>query len=136
MGDTEIKGLKLDTFGHVGLIVKDVDATIKSWSAQLGSDSWEVKEAGPLKLAFGKIGSVKFELIEPLEKGNLWSEFLEKNDEGLHHISTSVDDVDDAVDKIVSSGGKALAHIPGQFAYVKMGGPGGIIVELSGKPNK
>jgi len=132
MGD----GVKLDSFGHVGLVVKDLEATVKTWSSMLGAGPWEIKDVGALKLGFGKLAGTEFELIEPVKEGTLWADFLKDSGEGLHHMSVKVADVDDAVAKLVAEGGEAMVHTPGTFAYVRTGGPGSIILELSKTPGE
>ena len=130
MGD----GVKLDSFGHIGLVVKDLDASVKTWSSLLGIGPWTIRDVGALKLAFGKLGDVEFELIPPVKDGTLWADFLKDNGEGLHHLSGRVADVDEAVSKLVAEGGEVMTHTPGTFAYVKTGGPGSIILELLKTP--
>ena len=132
MGDE----VKLDSFGHIGLVVKDLDATTKAWSSLLGIGDWNVKDVGALKLAFGTLGSVEFELIEPVKEGTLWADFLKAEGEGLHHLSGRVADVDAMVAKLVAEGGEVMIHTPGTFAYVRTGGPGSIVLELSKTPSK
>ena len=127
-------GVKLDSFDHIGLVVKDVEATTKSWSSQLGIGPWTIKDVGDNKLAFATLGSVQFELIEPVKEKTLWADFLNTQGEGLHHLCVRVADVDDAVAKLVAEGGEVMIHYPGAFAYVKTGGPGSVILELSKTP--
>ncbi len=122
--------VKLDSFGHIGLVVKDLDATVKAWSSLLGIGPWTIRDVGDNKLAFATLGSVQFELIEPVAEKTLWADFLNNHGEGLHHIAHRVADVDDTVDKIVAQGGEVMISIPGAMAYVNIGGPGSVILEL------
>jgi len=131
---TMTEAIKLDSFDHVGLVVKSREATMKSWGDKLGAGPWRLTEAGqgPVALAHARVAGTLFELIEPVEgKKSLWHDFLEKNGEGLHHISVRVTDVDATAAKMVEKGGKILTSIPGGWmAYVEIGGPGSVITEL------
>ena len=130
--EVKVEGkVNLDSFDHVGVVVKDCDATIKSWSSLLGAGPFKITSGGSvLKLAHGLIAGVTFELLQPLEDKSLWAKFLKDHGEGIHHICTRVPDVDAAVAALVAQGGKLLVGGPGTWAYVDIGGPGSIIMEL------
>ncbi len=121
----------LDTFDHMGVVVKDAKATAESWSSKLGISDWRFTDAKILKLAHAKIGPVQYELLEPVEgHKSLWADFLEAHGEGLHHICHTVADIDEAAARLVEDGGKILVSTPKVFAYVEIGGPGSVILEL------
>ncbi len=127
--------VKLDTFDHFGLVVKDIKAASESWSAKLGIANWKFTPGDIVKLAHAKIGPVQYELIEPVEgKTSLWADFLETQGEGLHHICHTVADVDEAAAKLVEEGGTIMIAIPKWMAYVEIGGPGSVILELLRTP--
>lgn len=132
---TESK-ITLDSFDHIGLVVKDVKAASESWSSKLGIGNWRFSDGGNiLKLAHVQIGPVQYELIAPVEgKKSLWADFLEARGEGLHHLCHRVADVDEAAAKLVEDGGKVLVSYPKVFAYVEIGGPGSVILELLKTP--
>ncbi|MEE8398674.1 MAG: VOC family protein [Desulfobacterales bacterium] len=129
--------ITMDSYNHTGIVVKDAEATAESWSRKLGAGPWKFTDGGPLKLAHGNIGEIQYELLEPLEgQGSLWADFLAERGEGLHHISHNVADVDAAAAKLVEDGGKIMVYggnpiaIPKWMAYVEIGGPGSVILEL------
>jgi len=128
------EGVKLDSFDHVGVVVKSREATIKSYGGKLGVGPWRMTEAGQgvVALAHARIAGTLFELLEPVVgKKSLWGDFLNSHGEGLHHIAVKVADVDATVATMVAQGGKVMTSIPGGWmAYVEMGGPGSLIVEL------
>jgi len=130
MGST----IKLDSFDHIGLVVKNCEATVKSWSSLLGIEPWDIRDFGANKMAFATLGPVKFELIEPVAQNTIWADFLNTQGEGLHHICGRVDDIDSAVAKLVAEGGEVMVSTPGAFAYVNIGGPGSVILELLKTP--
>ncbi|HEY90318.1 MAG TPA: hypothetical protein G4O07_00650 [Dehalococcoidia bacterium] len=135
MTDSKSQGFQLDSFDHIGHVVKDCDATIESWTKLLGASNWTTREGGPLKLAWCQLGEAKVELLQPVPgTKSLWADFLESNGEGLHHICVRVPDIDKAIASLVEQGGEVMISTPGVFAYVNIGGPGSVIVELLKTP--
>jgi len=126
--------VKLDSFDHVGHVVKDREATMKSWTDKLGAEQWTTRDSPILKMAWCRLGDTMFELLQPTEDKSLWAKFLNTNGEGLHHICCRVPDIGAACDSLVAQGGKILISTPGVFAYVELGGPGGVILELLKTP--
>lgn len=124
-------GVKLDQFDHIGHVVRDREATMESWTKLFGIEWGRVVDTAALKMATGKLGTVDVELLQPVEgKPSLWAEFLEAHGEGLHHVCARVADVDAAAENLVAEGGEKLIGMPGAMAYVDLGGPGGVILEL------
>lgn len=130
-----------DSYNHTGIVVKDAEATAESYSKKLGAGPWKFTDAGQLKLAHGNIGEIQYELLEPIEgQDSLWAAFLAEHGEGLHHISHNVADVDAAAAKLVEDGGKIIVYggqpvaIPKWMAYVEIGGPASVILELLKTP--
>lgn len=119
-----------DSYNHTGIVVKDAEATAESYSKKLGAGPWKFTDAGQLKLAHGNVGEIQYELLEPLEDTSLWAKFLAEHGEGLHHICHNVADVDEAATQLEADGGKIMIRIPKAMAYVQIGGPGSIIIEL------
>jgi len=135
MTDSKNRGFQLDSFDHIGHVVRDRDATIESWTKRLGASNWTTREGGPLKLAWCQLGEVKVELLQPVPgMKSLWADFLESNGEGLHHICVRVPDIDKAIAGLVEQGGEEMISTPGVFAYVNIGGPGSVVVELLKTP--
>ena len=56
-------------------------------------------------MAFGYIGDMQFEIIEPVAGKSTYSEFLERVPEGgVHHLGFSVDDYDAATADLLARG--------------------------------
>ena len=128
-------GVKMDSFDHIGIVVKDCEATVESWTSRLGIGPWRVSDVGFLKVAQASLGPVQFELLQPVEgRPSLWADFLDAHGEGLHHVCSRVEDVDAAAAKLEAEGGKIMIATPGRMAYVEIGGPGSVIMELLKTP--
>jgi len=134
--------LQLKSVDQIGIVVRDIDKVIASWSKLFGVGPWTFRdlsfkdaEGRPLKarLAFASLGSVQLELIQPVEGRIFHSEFLDKHGEGLHHLGFFVDDFEGEVNNLLAQGAKVLSSGPGSYAYFDTGGPGGVIYELINK---
>jgi len=88
---------------QISLVVRDLDKTMKSYHKIFGWGPWDVFEHKPpshhntelrgkqvhytLLGAETMVGSMNFELLQPLEGPSLWKEFLEKHGEGIASIA-------------------------------------------------
>jgi catechol 2,3-dioxygenase-like lactoylglutathione lyase family enzyme len=51
-----------------------------------------------------RVGNMQLEIIQPDDKPNPWTEFLNTQGEGIHHIGFQVDDVEQAVSRLTNMG--------------------------------
>jgi methylmalonyl-CoA/ethylmalonyl-CoA epimerase len=116
---------------QVGIVVRDAEATVRAWTerfnigaarivdwppedSDLGAGSTYRGQPGNfrMRLAFLETGPVQLEFIQPLEGGNIYSEYLEAHGEGIHHILFLVDDPESVATQldvpILQSGGSTL----------------------------
>lgn len=135
--------LELKTVDQIGIVVKDIDKVVESWSKLFGIGPWTYMElggtdekgrGGKARLAFAQMGSVTLELIQCIEGRIFHSDFLEEHGEGLHHLGFYVDDVDAEAANLVEQGCEVLSTMPGRYAYMGTGGPGGVIFEVIRRP--
>jgi catechol 2,3-dioxygenase-like lactoylglutathione lyase family enzyme len=145
-------------FAHLGIIVRNMDKAVDYYSS-LGIAAFqrefmldsreclEYKEYGKtpatpqkIKIRLGRIGSYQIELIQPLEGGLIYEEFLNNKGEGAHHIAFTVENLTEETAGLTSKGvpivlaGKlASGH---HFHYFDTGMVGGTIIELIEPPHK
>ena len=141
---------------QVGLVVKDVDEAVRKYSEVSGIGPWEIhtmdntnmrdtKVHGKnaeisMKLALTSVGNMQLELIEPLDEGNIYAEFLREHGEGLHHIACSVDDYDETISVLKGKGvdvlqeGETLGGMG--FAYLDTQDAMSCITEIYKFPDK
>jgi len=145
MEKQESTGIKIQSIDQIGIVVRDVDKVIESWSKLLGIGPWNTSEmettdrAGnkaKTKLGFTNIGPLQIELIQSIEGKTFYADFLEKHGEGIHHLGVRVDDVDEATANLAKKGVKVLFGRRGRFAYVDTGNPGGVIYEMIQRPKE
>jgi methylmalonyl-CoA/ethylmalonyl-CoA epimerase len=88
---------------QIGVVVRDLDATMKMYHQLLGWGPWNVYEHTAPVLhdthLHGKpatysmlcaevmVGDMCYELIQPLEGDSIYKEWLEEHGEGLHHVA-------------------------------------------------
>ena len=98
--------MKLD---HVGIIVKNVDATAAAVERTIGLKLTETADYKDiLRIGFIPIGGVDIELLEPTTSEGLNAEFLRDRGEGVHHMAFQVDNLDAAVAAAVEQGAQVI----------------------------
>ncbi len=116
---------------QVGIVVRDAEAAVCAWTERFNFPEARFVDWPPpgrdlektmtyrgqpgafkMRLAFIETGTLQIEFIQPLEGGNIYSEFLEEHGEGLHHILFEVDDPEAVAAglgaPILQSGGSTL----------------------------
>ena len=146
----DTKGLIQDrTVVQVGIIVKDIETSAKAWAGFLGTEVPAVSVAGShkanpteylseptdakAKLAFLNLGNLTIELIEPLGEPSTWSEFLDREGEGVHHIAFDIKDMDARIKEFEEFGIPMVQHggwETGEYGYMDGRGKLGVIIEL------
>ena len=98
--------MKLD---HVGIIVKNVDATAAAIERTIGLKLTETANYKDiLRIGFMPIGGMDIELLEPTTSEGLNAEFLRDRGEGVHHMAFQVDNLDAAVATAVKQGAQVI----------------------------
>ena len=104
-----IKGLN-----HIGIVVKDIDETMKLFSRIFGAEEMGRKtfaELGQTSVLI-TIGDLKIELMAPYGDKGVVPDFLRKRGEGLHHISLITDDIDAEDEQLAKNGVNVIAKAP------------------------
>lgn len=128
---------------HLGAVVKDADKTAEVLSS-IGIGPWQTFEVSPtkdemivgepfkMKVVWARLGeALVLELLQPLTESH-WSQFLETNGEGLHHIAFSISNYDEVVSKLQEQGGRMVAgsiQKGKRWCYFDIK-PRGVIIEL------
>jgi methylmalonyl-CoA/ethylmalonyl-CoA epimerase len=138
---------------QIGIVVRDLDAAVRAYEDRFGIGPWEPMEwhAGtaedyredgePVSRAWRgattMVGSVQWELIEPLDAESIYARFLAEKGEGVHHIAVAGPSFDDASAAGTQSGRSLV--LSGTFegykvAYLPTDGDLGVIVEIFDPP--
>jgi methylmalonyl-CoA/ethylmalonyl-CoA epimerase len=136
--------VQLTNLSHVGIAVKDAEATTKFLSSiwNIGDphvsdyepkkDELFVGEPFKARLVQIKFGALNIELLQPLDNKSIWSTFIEEKGEGIHHIALGVSNYDEIVELFKKQGHPLLisAIFEGdRWCYFDTS-PGGMVVEF------
>ena len=104
-----IKGLN-----HIGIVVKDIDETMKLFSRIFGAEEIGRKTFAELgqTSALISIGDLKIELMAPYSDKGVVPDFLRTRGEGFHHISVITDDIDAEDEHLAKNGINVIAKAP------------------------
>ena len=102
---------------QIGIIVKDMDATIERLSSYgIGPFEHRAVPAGAKEWYRGKpmeatfritavnLGGVELEFIQPLDGDSPHRDFLDNKGEGIQHLAFSVDNLEDDIKKLEEKG--------------------------------
>ena len=123
---------------HIGIAVKDMDASCNLYEKLLGSACYKKEEVASegVNTAFFKTGENKIELLTATSAESPIAKFLENKGEGIHHIAFEVDDIVAEMSRLKAEGFKLLNETPKLGAdhklvcFVHPKGTNGVLVEL------
>ena len=107
------QSFRVDEIVQVAVVVKNLQKAMENYWKTLGIGPWSIYTYAPpalrepmvrgklvnysMRLAIAQVGSVQLELIEPLEGPSVYKEFLAERGEGLHHIQSRIENVDETL---------------------------------------
>jgi catechol 2,3-dioxygenase-like lactoylglutathione lyase family enzyme len=136
---------------QVAWVIEDIDAAESQWGSAFGIAKWtRIPDVhfGPdtctyrgepsdhvAHVSMAYAGDLQLELIQPVSGVSIYTEFLEANGGGLHHVCFETDDMDaslaearDAGMPVLQEGSMADGEI--RFAYVDGSAGGAPYIEL------
>ncbi len=148
-----IEKVKIKKVLQIGLVVKDLEKSMKLYWEVFGIGPWSIVTFQPpflsdtrlrgepvsysIRLAIAHAGDIQWELIQPLSGTSIYHEFLDQKGEGLHHIACDVGDYDEAVALMQKHGIGVLmsGKTPmDSFAYMDTENHLGTILEIYNRP--
>jgi hypothetical protein len=135
---------------QIGIVVRDLDTAMQTYLDDYGIGPWEIVEfhAGDAealhehgrpvdrswRLATAMVGTVQWELIEPLDGESDYARFLAEKGGGVHHIAVAPTNYDQTLAHIAERGKAAVlsgTFGPGiRVAYLPTEQDLGVIVEI------
>lgn len=122
---------------QIGIVVRDLEATMRTYVEDYGIGPWELYEFDPRKvaaldegepptdaawrLAVTMVGGVQWELVQPLDDRSLYARFLASRGEGLHHVAVGGTAYRDALDGMRANGRRVIlggVYEGATFAYL------------------
>jgi len=139
---------------QIGIVVRDLDATLRRYVDDFGIGPWETFEIGPenapdlrhdgepikgaTRAAVTTIGNVMWEVIQPLDSHGIFARFLAEKGEGVHHIALATPDFAGVVAGQAQRGVTfplSGSHGGIEFAYLPTDRALGVLIEVfSGMP--
>jgi methylmalonyl-CoA/ethylmalonyl-CoA epimerase len=116
---------------QVGVVVRDLDQTIKELTDLFGIGPFRVREgsfagddaqqryygqtapAFALRAAYADLGGIELELVQPLSGRSIWSDFVAEHGPAIHHIRFNVPDHELLSDYLLSKGIGKIQEGPG-----------------------
>ena len=144
-------GELLSKFHHMGVVVKNVDEAAEYYQG-LGIGPFEPSNLVHIdRKVYGKpvtdvklvakgiaLGSIGFELVQPVSGETPQKKFLESQGEGINHIAFVVDDIEEAISIMVEAGFKVISNAKneggGGMAFFDTDKTGGVQIELEELP--
>lgn len=128
----------IDKVDHVGIAVHDLEEAARFYNEALGVEASEPERVPSegVRIVFLSGGDRLIELLEPLDEGSPIQKFLERRGEGMHHICFRVDDIEEAMRQMASSGAQLIDDEPRdrrdgtRLAFVHPSSAHGVLIEL------
>ncbi len=138
---------------QICVVVPDLDKAVENYWKIFGIGPWHFYTYGKplvkrmtrrgnpaeyrMRVALSHIGSLRIELIEPLEGDTVYGEFVAKHGYGIHHIGVLTDSMTDALKKAAETGLQMTQDgagfgpdDDGHYAYLDTEGLIGTTIEL------
>ncbi len=128
---------KIKKINHVGIVVSELDDSLKFWRDGLGIKLDHVEDVTSQKVmvAFLPVGESEVELVIPTAPDTSIAKFLTEKGGGMHHLCFEVDDIVGMLADLKAKGVRLINEepqvLPGRkMAFVHPKSTGGVLVEL------
>jgi methylmalonyl-CoA/ethylmalonyl-CoA epimerase len=127
--------MKID---HIGIAVKSLTEAVKVYQNAIGLDvaGYDQVDDQGVRVAMLTIGESRIELLEPTGADSPIEKFMAKRGEGIHHIAVRVDNIEEALERLKSSGARLIDSVPRRgahntrIAFIHPSSTHGVLLEL------
>ena len=107
---------------HIGIAVTDINKSNELFSKIFGKENYksETVESEGVTTSFFQIGESKIELVSATNSESPISKYLQKNREGMHHISFEVEDIEKEMERLKKEGIRLVNDSPKKGADNKL----------------
>jgi methylmalonyl-CoA/ethylmalonyl-CoA epimerase len=134
--------MKIKRIEHVGVVVRDVDASRRLWEDCFGIKLSGVEQiAGrPNKLALYPVGESMVELLAGITPDSKFTRMCDEGKAGINHICFEVENIDEALAELKAKGIPLLDQVPRighagcRIAFLDPAGTEGCLIELAELP--
>ncbi|KQC34475.1 hypothetical protein AAU57_02625 [Nonlabens sp. YIK11] len=129
---------------HLGIAVKDLEASNNLYEKLLGTASYKMEEVKTENVitSFFKAGENKIELLAATDPESAIAKFIDKRGEGIHHVAFAVEDIKKELARLEKEGFTILNKEPKKgadnklVAFLHPKGTNGVLVELCQEINE
>ncbi len=104
--------MKIKRIEHVGVVVRDVEASRRLWEDCFGIKLGTVEENAIRRLALYPVGESMVELIAGTTADSRHAKLVAEGKGGLNHICFEVEDIDAALAELKAKGIPLLDEVP------------------------
>lgn len=134
---------------QVSAVVRDLEATMRTFVEEYGIGPWEIYEFGPdnvaplpdggpavdaaWRIAVTMVGGVQWELVQPLDDRSIYARFLAEKGEGLHHVAVGGTGYRKVLDGMRANGRQVVlggVYKGATFAYLSTDGDLKVLTEI------
>jgi len=107
---------------HIGIAVEDLGKSEALFEKLLGAKPYKKEkiQTEGVTTSFFKIADQKLELLHAISEDSPIKKFIDKRNEGVHHIALHVDSIKNEVDRLESLGFEFISTTPKKGADNKM----------------
>jgi methylmalonyl-CoA/ethylmalonyl-CoA epimerase len=125
--------------GHLGIVVKDIDVSLKALSKVIDIQSPAIKEfpEKKIKCAVVELGGIALEFIQDSSEDGIMAQFIKEKGDAIHHFCLLTDNIEYDVEVLKQRGIDMLDQKPRiglrgkKIAFTKPSALNGIAIELS-----
>ena len=135
---------------QISIVVPDLEQAMRTYVDEYGIGPWEIYEFNPgtmtemlgeggaptefrFRIAVTMVGSVQWELVQPLEDRGIFADFLREHGEGLHHVAVGGRPYAETLAAMEANGRRMLqggVYNGVRFAYVTTNEDLGLVTEI------
>lgn len=134
--------MKIKRIEHVGVVVRDLEASRKLWEDCLGIPLSNVEKSPVRGRALYALGESMIELHAGYTPDNKYTRMVAEGKAGLNHICLEVENIDEALAELKAKGVPLLDEVPRvghagcRIAYLDPTGTEGCVIELAEVPSE
>lgn len=132
--------MKIKRIEHVGVLVKDIEASRKLWEDVFGIPLGGMEENERRRLALYYVGESMVELIAGKGPDSKHMKLIAEGRGGINHLCFEVENIDEALAELKAKGMPLLDEVPrighagARIAYLDPKGTEGCLIELAELP--
>jgi len=132
----------LKKIAHIGIAVKDLEATAKLYSDIFSLSAHGKETMSDLNAIFFKVGESEIELLQSTIADGLIAKYINKKGEGVHHIAYYIDNLEQALESLKDKGFELIDKVPRKganntrVAFLNPKSCYGVLIELIEDLNK